>query len=152
LPPGVFPIQCDCETISDNPVYLLSRKGNIRLEGGRLRSAEYSRSGSYSVLLDEKNRFAFLRRFRNPRPGEIFTVKIWKFGGTDQVHIVISAGDFYLSSSESTGIEEKGWELMELKAILPADMGKRPIGIYLWNSGNEKVWLDDLEINRTTKD
>ncbi len=150
LPYAIYPVTCDCETLADNPSYLLSQQDSIRFEGGTLRSADHARSGRYSVKLDEENHFTFLHRFKDVRAGEKFRVRVWKYGGNDQIIIVAGGGDGCHSEnqSEASAVDESGWELLELTTVVPDGFACYRYGIYLWNAGDGEAWLDDLEITR----
>ncbi len=150
LPYEFFPITCDCEILDENSLYLLSQTDSIRFEGGFLRSEDHARSGRYSVKLDQHNQYAFLHRFKDVRAGERFRVRIWRYGGDDRVQIVAGAsrGCHYVSASGTFSTDNKGWKLLELDTVIPEGFACYRYGIFLWNSGDSEVWLDDLEITR----
>jgi putative effector of murein hydrolase LrgA (UPF0299 family) len=150
IPYSAYPVICDCEALSENPLYLLSQKDSIRFEGGPLRSADHARSGQYSVKLDKNNPFAFLHRFKEARPGETFNIRIWRYGEEENVFIGTGGSGECLTEFSTNVImtDDMGWDLMELEILIPDEKPCDRFGIYLWNNSGSEVWLDDLEINR----
>jgi hypothetical protein len=150
IPYSSYPIVCNCETLSENPLYLLSVKDSIRFEGGPLRSQEHARSGHYSVKLDREHPFAFLHRFKDARPGETFSVRIWRYGERNNILIGAGGSEGCLTAFSSTVIytDEDGWDLMELVTVVPDSSFCERLGFYLWNNEGSDAWLDDLEIHR----
>lgn len=150
LPYDAYPVICDCETLAGNPIYLLSLKDSLRFEGGPLRSTEHARSGIYSVRLDVEHPFAFLNRFRDVVPGETFRIRIWKYGATRDVMIAVGGASTCYAEFGNNVVQSDadGWDQLEMIVVIPEDKPCDLMGIFIWNSGEDEAWLDDLEIMR----
>jgi len=110
---------------------------------------EKPRTGSYSFALPSLDTYAMEYELRNVKPGQIYIISIWRYGGSDQASVVVSskqAGQFYAKSKGFTETDEKGWGKLLLTIKVPEKFTEDRLKVYLWNHGNSPAWFDDLEI------
>ena len=110
---------------------------------------EKPRTGSYSFALPSLDTYAMEYELRNVKPGQIYIISIWRYGGSDQASVVVSskqAGQFYAKSKGFTETDKNGWGKLFLTIKVPEKFTEDRLKVYLWNHGNSPAWFDDLEI------
>jgi hypothetical protein len=109
------------------------------------------RSGKYSFSLPVKNTFAMEYEIKNIKPGELFEVSVWRYGGDKESFLVASAVNsdlFYKSSNNSIEKDTQGWNKISLTFRIPAGFKENKIKLYLWGHGDKPVWFDDFELTQ----
>ncbi|MBW8326003.1 MAG: glycosyltransferase family 39 protein [Prolixibacteraceae bacterium] len=153
IPYSAFPIQCNCEKKSVDNNFFLSTNSDVDFLGGNLQNNAESHSGQYSIKLDSINQFGLLSKYINIQTDERFIVKVWR-KGSNEAGIVISAepgNNLYYFNNQALETNNEGWELIQSEVIIPENCNGFNLGIYLWNSGDNLVWFDDLEIIKLPK-
>ena len=110
---------------------------------------EKPRTGSYSFALPSLDTYAMEYELRNVKPGQIYIISIWRYGGSDQASVVVSskqADQFYAKSKGVTETDKNGWGKLFLTIKVPEKFNEDKLKVYLWNHGNSPAWFDDLEI------
>lgn len=107
------------------------------------------RNGKYSAKLHPGNPFASgLDFFANP--GERFEIAAWKkpaWGGGALVIAGRNVESLYKLQSEPDSLDAQGWGRMRLEVVIP-ETDNRVFRVYLWNSENDTVYMDDLLIRK----
>jgi hypothetical protein len=144
-----FSTQCDCEVINGRSNNFLSKNRNIEFLGGNQLSSHEAHSGIYSIRLNKKEPYGLLSKYNNVMVGDQFIVSVWRKSSDDKAGLVISSepnNKFYFFNNKSVESNKEGWCKIVSRVIVPKDCDEHTIKIYLWNTGNNKAWFDDLEI------
>ncbi len=142
----------DAESIDTTENGVFFRKGETLFINGQTHSDKRARSGAYSSMLDKQNKFGIGYRFENPVPGERFKVSVWRYGnrGDGGALIIQGTGNspFYLQEAISSKTDEEGWGLLERVFQIPPDYQEGNITAYIFGSGRNQVFFDDLTIEK----
>lgn len=147
-----FPISSDLERRSDNQEKFISTHPNVEFSTGRLQSEEKARSGKYAIHLTPKEAFGLTTKFWDFNPGDRIVVSIWRYPAGSNTGIVVDSeyqNSFYNFNKDVVIKEENGWEQIQSEIIIPSYTGTDRFSLYIWNSANEEVWLDDIQIDKT---
>lgn len=138
----------DMETLSDDGEYFKSGE-NLFKRGGIL-SAEKSRSGSQSLLLDSQHAFG-MEHLLEVAPGERYRISIWRWAPNNDGCLVVASSPenlFYQQSCDFSETEKKEWRQLRLEILIPSNFGDNQLKLYVWNSGRNRVFFDDLMIEK----
>jgi hypothetical protein len=148
---------------NETPPYLLvessleelSEKGNMfvanndlayLLKGGKYQTSQKSRSGNYSAYSTPKNPFVLAIEFPNVFRDSYVEVTIWKQGENAHLVGVIEGSKRYNSVNNVVELDSMGWEKLNLKFYIPPLSDYSNLKIYVWNSGQDTVFYDDISI------
>jgi len=138
----------DMETLSEDGEYFKSGE-NLFKRGGIL-SAEKSRSGSKSLLLDSQHAFG-MEHLLEVAPGERYRISIWRWASNNDGCLVVASSPenfFYQQSCDFSETEKKEWRQLRLEILIPSNFGDNQLKLYVWNSGRNRVFFDDLMIEK----
>jgi hypothetical protein len=93
--------------------------------------------------------YAMDYELKNIVPGQLFEISAWRYGGSDEVSIVVSSDkpdEFYLRSKGIVENDQKGWEKVSLTFRIPEGFSEKKLKVYLWNHSKIPAWFDDVEI------
>jgi uncharacterized membrane protein len=110
-------------------------------------STSRSRSGSHSLLVSPERRFntAFCPKDINKM--KYLSVSVWSLCTAEQAHVVASIGkNFYLESHAAEEVDPAGWKRLSLNFWIPRHLNRKRLRIYLWNSGTQPAYFDDLQL------
>jgi uncharacterized membrane protein len=142
--PGI--LMCDAEKITgDN--YFETDVPSVRLGNGNTQSSENARSGRYSSKLNVQNQFGFTYRLYNCRKGDSIIVNVWRLGAAGSIIISGGKDDFYISEDKAGVNESAGWENIQIRYRIPADMRNKETLIYLYNNSSDPSYFDDLVVS-----
>ena len=141
---------CDAET---------TRSGQFVGNGHKFDRAETQTnkraySGKYSCGLKggEGLQYGFGTNFDDVQPGEHFEVSVWTFSeGNSPGKLVASAADpnlFYKEIEEFEEVGKAGWRKLRLDITLPVEEVIDVLKIYVYSTGENVVYFDDLTIVR----
>jgi hypothetical protein len=65
--------------------------------------------------------------------------------------VATAGNEFYMVSNEEA-TDSLGWRKISLSFWLPKKLNSENFKIYLWNSGQEPVYFDDLQIIKMYKE
>jgi hypothetical protein len=145
----IFEIMCNTDTLSPDGKYFLS--SGFAFGRGDLQSDEKSRSGEYSVKLDNEHQFALDYTLTEILPGQQYKVSVYRFSDNNEGHLVVAAEDpdlFYKAVNDYSIIDSQGWKQLNMYFMVPEDFGDKKLKIYVWNNGKTTVFFDDLLIVR----
>ena len=137
----------DLESISADKQWIMT-EGERFCKNTSL-TTEKPRSGIYSFALPEKDIYAMEYELKNVKPGQLYEVSIWRFGGDEEASLVVSAYNsdlFYAKSRGTTEKDAKGWSKIMMTIRVPAGFTDNRLKVYLWNHGNKPAWFDDFEL------
>lgn len=140
----------DMEHVSSDNQYILGINGE-RTGNAGLRSQEKSRSGNYSVKLDESVEFALEYLLTGLEPGAEYEVEIWRNAQNNSGRLVVSSTDarlFYRAQTDYARTDEKGWQLLRINFTATPEMEGETFKIYIWNLDKQVGYFDDFAIRK----
>lgn len=141
---------CDYENI-DFVNYQALFNNNTKAESTALVSDEKSFSGKNSVKLKQDNPYSSSFVFDDINRISYFQISVWSYGADKKSHIVATSGsEFYMVSNDAVA-DSLGWKKLSLSFWLPQNLNTETFKIYLWNSGQDSIYLDDLQIIKRFK-
>jgi uncharacterized membrane protein len=141
-------LMSDMEKIDENKQHVLF-SNNETADTLTNRSDEKAHSGIHSIRLSKENQFSKSIHFSDSNDLKYMQVSIWRSPDSKTGNLVASCGNyFYESASTGTATDSTGWEKLELKFLVPEQKNDAVLIIYLWNSGPEPVYFDDLIIKK----
>ncbi|MFA5972310.1 MAG: DUF2079 domain-containing protein [Lentimicrobiaceae bacterium] len=141
-------LMSDMEKIDESKQHVLF-SNNETADTLTNRSDETAHSGMHSIKLSKENQFSKSLNFSDFKELKYMQVSIWRSPNGKTGNLVASCGNYFYQSVNS-GIEtdSTGWEKLELKFLVPEQKNDAIFTIYLWNSGPEPVYFDDLLIKK----
>jgi 4-amino-4-deoxy-L-arabinose transferase-like glycosyltransferase len=104
-------------------------------------------SGKHSVLVNEANPYALQTKIYI-HPLEIVRVCLFVKGDSVNCSAVLSGSpDESMYDAVVTPADSRGWRKLEAKFVVPSYFHEGYKTIYIWNTINKPVYLDDLEIS-----
>ncbi|MEM7101919.1 MAG: right-handed parallel beta-helix repeat-containing protein [Bacteroidota bacterium] len=146
---GIF---CNAETIveSEKGQKILFKNNRHLFYNGQTRSDEKARSGKYSSLVNDQQKYGIRYDLLNPEPGKFYEASVWRFqSGTREGMLVASdpSGQLLYKTTKIPIIEnEDGWDKLALKFLTPFHINVEAIRIYVFASGDGKVFFDDFQL------
>jgi hypothetical protein len=141
---------CDMEHVSADSRHILGINGEPAGNAG-LRTQEKSRSGNYSVKLDESVEFAMEYLLTNPKSGADYEVEVWRNAQNNSGRLVVSSPDsrkFYRAQTDYAITDENGWQLLRINFTATPEMEGEILKIYLWNKDKKVGYFDDLIVRK----
>ena len=143
-------IFCDYENI-DFVNFQVLFNNNTKAESTALISDEVAFSGKNSVKLKAENPYSNSFVFNDINRINYFQISVWSYGADKKSHIVATSGnEFYMVSNDSVS-DSLGWKKLSLSFWLPQNLNTETFKIYLWNSGPDSIYFDDLQIIKRFK-
>ncbi len=145
-------IRCGAEHVQ-NTVFV---NDGHHFEGVQYQSRLRSRSGRQSVQLpaDGQTHFAFTTVLE-PLPGQVYEIKIWSYDnlqGDGKLAVQgRDPGGFYQETVAAAQVDEKGWTLHQLRVVIPFQNPPSKLAVYVYNTGLEAIFFDDLSIELITE-
>lgn len=143
-------IYCDAETVSGDQF----TKDGFSFSKGDLQNDEKSRSGSYSCKIEKGDgiQYGFGYKLQNFQPGEAFKVSVWRLKTPTQEGRLVIQGikgqEFYKMVELPVQTDDNGWEKLETTFIIPFGEQAEAYNIYVYASGLNPAWFDDLTIEK----
>ncbi|MBI9037306.1 MAG: CotH kinase family protein [Bacteroidales bacterium] len=143
-------INCDAENLSeDDKNFIDKNHQGVLFSNDNFQSNDQAHLGKHSIKVCKRNPYGTHYVINNVQPGEFFDVNVWRLGGNKSGHLVIAtkgSNNYYNSQNISVQKEENGWERLNVKIIIPSHIKDDSIIVYLWNSGKDPIYFDDLSI------
>lgn len=104
-------------------------------------------SGETSILLTPQAPFGLNLTLRNVRVDEYVTVNV-KYSGPGKVVIVAQHNDagFFYRKMDSREVAGDEWKDLKFEVAIPPIMKGEDLNIYVWNPGQEDVFVDDFSM------
>lgn len=147
-------IDCNLETLTSDKQYFIATNGKDLFSGTSMRTEHFSKSGKYSVLLSKSQPFGLTYHCNDVTKGDEFIVSAWCNKHDHKTVIVASdttAKFFYINSDFIDRFDEKGWKRMSLKFKVPVNIPDGKLLFYVWDSGNDSIFIDDMQIIKKTR-
>jgi hypothetical protein len=139
-------LYCDFEIIDSVNNHVLLSNG-MKADTLDHLTGKLSRSGSLSLALTFDDPYSHSIDFRDLNEVKRIRVKTWVFGNPAHSHIVVdSRAGYYRKGHQVLGQEDSGWQQIQMELWLPPETDLSRAMVYFWNSGEEPVFFDDMEI------
>ena len=135
----------------DKKHFLTETDSTITIVGGQSQTDIQKRSGKYSVLTTPKNAYTLSIELPRVKRDSYVEVSVWKKDEPGHLVAVTSGSKGYLSTKDTTEIDTNGWVKLSLKFYLPPGEEYQLLKFYVWNSGKDTVYFDDLSIQINEK-
>lgn len=146
--PQNFSIYSDMEVLSKNSKFFLANNdSSYKFKGGAHQTTLKSRSGSHSVYSTPKNAFTLSISFPNIYRDSYVDVSIWKKGREAHLVCILEGTKQYFTTDKTVETDDNGWEKLNLKFHVPPVDDYYKLKFYLWNSGQDTVFYDDISLN-----
>lgn len=125
-------------------------------EGVQYQSRLRSRSGRQSVILpaDGQTHFAFTTVLE-PLPGQVYQIQVWSYDnlqGNGKLAVQgRDPGGFYQETEAAAQVDENGWTLHQLRVVIPFQNPPTQLAVYVYSTGLEAIFFDDLSIELVTE-
>lgn len=127
-------------------------RGGLRFDGGHTQSKAYARTGQYSSYIPpaEETRYGMGYTLEHPEPGSAYKASIWR-RQTGQQNTYLAASvegpsPRYRQENIPVTADSSGWEKLELRFSVPFGAPSERFKVYVYSSGLEAAWFDDLLI------
>jgi hypothetical protein len=146
----VWSLQNDLETFNPDGEWIISSDGSKFSKSSALATGK-ARSGKYAFKLPNLDSYAMEYELLDVKPGQMYEINIWKYGGGQEVFLVASSGGknpYYQQSKGCIETDKMGWKKVTLDFKIPEGFTGNKLTIYLWNHDNSPVWFDDFQIKK----
>ena len=136
---------CDAEhTLKDS---VLTDAGNkFYFQGIKQRVEKFPKSGKYSLIVNKKMPFAFTTKVKLSA-GTTYRLSFWQYGKSDKVFAVAQVADkFYENSNKVIEKDSSGHKKIGLIFQLPEKLKDEIVSLYVWNAGEDTVYVDDFRL------
>ena len=143
-------LYCGAERLTADTKSFIGANGKS-VGNAKNRTNEESRTGNYSVKMDSGIEYAIEYKLTNLKIGDIYEVEIWRKADNKSTYLVVSATDsniYYKSTNKKSLTDDRGWELLRFKIIVPENLNDNTLGLYLWNTNKQLGYFDDLSIKK----
>jgi len=144
-------VECDIEHLSEYETYLVSNCGLHLLKGAQNRTSEKSRSGSYSLKLENDGQFGLDYMVNTKKDYKnYYEASVWCFGGGNGSLVVDGGEHLFICGSFSGEIDQEGWRQMKVRFKLPQQINENDkVKIYVQGSSDGKpVYFDDFRLEK----
>ncbi|MEA1878426.1 MAG: CotH kinase family protein [Bacteroidota bacterium] len=126
---------------------VISLKSDLILGAKRQLVQDAEKSGNNFVLLSSQAPFGLNLTLPNVRMDERVLVQI-KYSGPGKVVIVAQHDDanYYYRKMESRELAGDEWKDLSLEVIIPHLMKGQDLKLYIWNPGQEDVFVDNFSL------
>lgn len=136
---------CDAEKVVDKS--FTTDSTTVFLDNADTRSKEKSRSGNYSSKVSSKNPYTFTYRLYNCKFGDSIMIDAYRWGKRGGIMISGEEDNFHVFTDEPISKDSLGWEHLQSKIMVPADMKRKEVGMFIYyNEGNDSSYFDDITI------
>ena len=141
-------IFCDAE-VTQGELFIT---GKNTFENGNTQTGERAYKGQFSSKVDTINQIGFKYKLRSPKPGERYSVSVWRYKMNIEGGYLIATSpnksNFYKEVTIGNSSEE-GWEKLELIFNIPPDLKGNYIHIYVSaKKSKQPVYFDNLLITK----
>ena len=139
---------CDAEQIDEFGAFKTNHN-EIFMQNANCRTEKEHRSGKFSAVISPESPYCFTTKFSNISKGDIFEIEAWEKG--NGALIVIdgakeNCGKLYFASTYNSYTDKLGWRRIKNVYRITLKCDSMVIGVYLWNPGKTRVYVDDLNV------
>jgi uncharacterized membrane protein len=129
--------------------YFLTSEKGLELNGGISQTDSVSRTGKYSAILDNRNRFSFVYTFQNVEFGDLIEISGWQKGSDVQLVLTGEGKNcdrFYYPSAEVHYRDSAGWGYMQMLRTFNLKCDSTKLMAFVWCADSTKVaFFDDFK-------
>jgi len=145
-------IYCSLEEKHQDGKSITDSTKMYKLTGTETLTNEFSKSGDYSVFVNKDNPHAMGLSF-SVYSNEQYRISVWRKKTSINSYLVATS---YVNLSfyhgEKTPISEEGdWEKIQMEIEIPPLIHNTNLQIFVMNDNPEKVYFDDLRVERIFK-
>lgn len=144
---------CDAERKTPDGNSFLSTSG-LEFHNAVLQSDQYAHSGNYSIRLTREEPFGMTTKIENVVAGDRFEISVWRKARDNDAKLIACStleNSYYNDTYQVEKKDDKGWELLVKRFVVSQNWPNRELKLYLWNSGKDTAYFDDLRIIRETQ-
>jgi len=142
-----FLIYSDLDVLSgDGKSFMANNDSSYSFNSGKQQTTLLSRSGNHSAYSTPKSAFVLSINFPHIYRDSYVDVSIWKKGVKAHLVCVLTGTTKYYTTDKTVETDTAGWEKLNLKFHVPPVNDFYDLKFYLWNSGNDTVFYDDLKL------
>ncbi|MFA5417116.1 MAG: hypothetical protein WC341_01530, partial [Bacteroidales bacterium] len=146
LPP-FFTINSDLEILSKNKAnFLTNSDSSYQFRGGAQQTSLRYRSGTHSAFSTPKNAFMLSTEIADVYRDSYVEIEVWKQGENAHLVCFLPETKDYFSTSEVVETDTGGWQKFRLTFYLPPVKEFYKLKCYVWNSGKDTVFYDDISL------
>ena len=137
---------CDAEMLTVDGQHYTNIEGQL-FAGGDTRTDQFSLSGHFSCQLDANHPYGMAIKLNGLKKGESIRINTWrKINGSKASSLIVSGENYYNSDYKIKHKDSLGWEKLENELFISSELEGKEIGIYLFNSGKDTVYFDNLSV------
>jgi len=141
-------IYSDLEVLSnDGKGFLANNDSTFEFNSGKQQTTLHSRSGKYSAYSTPKSAFVLSINFPHVYRDSYIDVSVWKKGTKAHLVCVLTGTTQYYTTDKTVETDENGWEKLNLRFHVPPINEYYELKFYLWNSGKDTVYYDDITLS-----
>ena len=143
-----FSIFSDLEVLSsDGKSFIAKNDSIIKFNSGSQQTKLHSRSGNYSAYSTPKSAFVLSINFPHVYRDSYVDVSVWKKGIKAHLVCILTGTTQYFTTDKTVENDENGWGKLNLRFHVPPVNEYYELKFYLWNSGKDTVYYDDITIS-----
>jgi uncharacterized membrane protein len=149
-PKKILEYFCDAERLNSDKNAFLSSSG-LLFYNANLQSNQYAHGGNYSIRLTKESPYGMTTVIENVTAGDRFEISVWRKAKNNNSEIIACStlkNSYYNKNYLIESKDERGWELLKKKFVVAQNWPNPDLKIYLWNTGEDTVYFDDLHIVR----
>lgn len=144
-------LRCHFEIRDTLKQTVLFEDGTVAEEMKRVKEGN-ARSGTVSICLDGKDPYSRAIPFGDAGKLEYVSASVYCKGAVGGANLVATIGSqFYILNNKCGESETNGWQKLNLSFWVPQHIDNSGLVVYVWNTGNDSLWVDDLEIIKRYK-
>ncbi len=141
-------IYSNLEVLSnDGKSFLASNDSTFEFNSGKQQTALHSRSGKHSAYSTPQSAFVLSINFPHVYRDSYIDVSVWKKGIKAHLVCVLTGTTQYYTTDKTVETDENGWEKLNLRFHVPPINEYYELKFYLWNSGKDTVYYDDISLS-----
>ncbi len=145
--PPTVNISTNLEELSANgKKFTATNDSTYQFNGGQYQSQLHHRSGKNSVYSTPENPFTLAIDFSNVYRDSYVDVTVWKKGHDAHLVCVLMGTKKYFSVMDVVETDDYGWEKLSSQFYVPPLTEYNQLKFYVWNSGNDTIYYDDLSL------
>lgn len=141
------------DTLTFDNRYFMSYPVGLLAGNSRTQTNKFSRSGKYSIKLEDYNQTSGNFLITDYKPGEKIHISVWVYNQNDSAFIEVKGNnpeEFYKIGNNIIKKESRGWKQIALEFVTPQNNNVYILYVNLVIKGKEIVYFDDLVVYSVT--
>ncbi|PKP31906.1 MAG: hypothetical protein CVT99_06775 [Bacteroidetes bacterium HGW-Bacteroidetes-16] len=145
--PAEFYLKSDLEFLTkDNKYFVAYNDSSSSFSGGLYQTTLRHKSGIHSAFSTPKSAFILSTEIAEVYRDSYVDIEVWKQGENAHLVCVLPETKDYFSTSEVVETDTSGWQKLHLTFYLPPVKEYYQLKFYVWNSGKDTVYYDDVSL------